>query len=174
VPVTEVASLWKDKKISSFIKTRNDCIMDKRKGGAYYGICCGDFLSYKASLTELKNIKKSIPGAFPRKFDTTEAEKLEMENNRSAIHHVKKRTVIKKQVRIQKKRETAKSAPKEDVKPVYEERNIFNDFFARNIINAKTDSDYEMFSLQKYLKKLLDTSKNLRIQELDSKILLLL
>ncbi len=170
IPVTEIASLWKDKKVASFMKTRNDCIMDKRKGGAYYGICCGDFLSYKASLTELKNIKKSIPGAFPRKFDTTEAEKLEMENNRSVIHHVKKRTVIKKQVKINKKRESVKAIPEKKVKPVYEKENVFQDFFARNIINAKTDAEYEMFSLQKYLKKLLDTNNSFKLRKLDSEI----
>ena len=175
VPITDLSSIWKDKKVASFLRTRDDCIMDKRKGGAYYGICCGDYLSYKASLHELKNIKHSFPGAFPRPYNTEKAEKIEAVSENGVKHSKKiisKKHVVKTEKQYKKPKSIVekKKKPLEEKEITIEPQNDFEDFFSRNIVNARRDAEYENFSLQKYLKKLLETDKNFKIRELDSKI----
>ncbi len=180
VPINEITSLWKDKQVASYIRRTDNCIMDKRQGGRFYGICCGYFLSYKSSLKELKNVKKFFPKAFPRTFNINEAEKIEISTNEkhlpkhkkpiiSKIHNIKK---------VEKKIKTEKVSPSNRVKsqlkqnPVKEEhyKDIFEDYVNRNIINGKLNSKFLTFSLRKFLEKYIANSNNFKINKLDSEI----
>jgi len=75
-PAKQINNIWEDKNLSSFLSKRNDCILEPRKKGAYYGICCGDFKSYIDAKYEEVHIKSHFPHAFARKYSIKNSKKL--------------------------------------------------------------------------------------------------
>jgi outer membrane protein TolC len=75
-PAKQINNIWEDKNLSSFLSKRNDCILEPRKKGAYYGICCGDFKSYIDAKYEELHIKSHFPNAFARRYYLKHSQKI--------------------------------------------------------------------------------------------------
>ncbi len=146
-PVSDVSSIKKDKKIIDFVTKRNDCIIDKRGGGKYYGICCGNFVSRKSASKELKKVRKLFKGAFFRKFN------LKYSKKANYFFNLKHKNALK----VKKKRKKVVAKILSNIK--------YSDNFSTQTIEKP---NFKLFTLRSYLQKLTDKDINYKLDQLNS------
>lgn len=226
-PKNEINLIWNNRKLSSFVTSRNDCIIEPRANGKFYGICCGDYSSFSQACRNVTYFKPEFPKAFARKYHIEQSQKIlpnhtfkkleNIEQNQPEIEkvsqphfssvssnqvpkHIKKAEeappsveVIRKpapQIKVakvennkniesipEKQHRNKKTINKNSIplsaKLLQESMNKFDTEITRNIVNNKSNSEYEIFSLKRYFALLEKSDLDFKSSKYDSKLYLI-